>query len=84
MKLACLTEHRQKYEAKIVINVWVLKLKCVNSAISGSQEFLWLIYDSSNNVMYCDVCRQSGSDIIGKTEFVTGKEKLNVKVLFIK
>jgi len=34
MKLACLMEHRQKYEAKIVINVWVLKLKCVDSMIS--------------------------------------------------
>jgi hypothetical protein len=26
--------------------------------MSESQEFLWLIYDSSNNVMYCDVCRK--------------------------
>ena len=38
-------------------------------------EFLWLIYDSSNNVMYCDICRKSGQDITNKTECVTGKEK---------
>ena len=30
-------------------------------------EFLWLIDDSSNNVMYCDVCRNTGPDITGKT-----------------
>jgi hypothetical protein len=38
-------------------------------------EFLWLIYDSGNNVMYCDVCRKAGPDITGKTEFVAGKEE---------
>ena len=38
-------------------------------------EFLWLIYDSSNNAIYCDVCRKAGPDITGKTEFVTGKKK---------
>ena len=38
-------------------------------------EFLWLIYDSSNNVMRCDVCRKAGQDITGKTEFVTEKKK---------
>jgi hypothetical protein len=35
--------------------------------MSGSLEFLWLIDDSSNNVMYCDVCRKAGPDITGKT-----------------
>jgi hypothetical protein len=38
-------------------------------------EFLWLNYDSSNYVMYCDVCRKAGSDNTGKTEFVTEKKK---------
>ena len=38
-------------------------------------EFLWLNYDSSNNVMYCDVCRKAGPDNTGKTEFVTEKKK---------
>jgi len=76
IKLACLMQHRRKYEAKIVMKVQVLKLKCVNSTMSGKLSFLCLIYDSSNNVMYCDVCRKAGPDITGKTEFVTGKEKL--------
>ena len=39
-------------------------------------EFLWLVYDSSNNVMYCDVCRKAGPDITSKTKFVTGKKKI--------
>jgi hypothetical protein len=51
-------QHRRKYEVKIVMKVRVLKLKCVNSTLSGSLEFLWLIYDSSNHIMYCDVCRK--------------------------
>ena len=72
MKLACLIEHRLKYKAKIVMKILVLKLKCVYSTMSG---VLWLIYDSSNNIMHCDVCRKAGPDITGKTEFVTGKKK---------
>ena len=39
VKLACLIQHRQKYEAEIVMKVWVLKLKCINSTMSGSQSF---------------------------------------------
>ena len=75
MKLAYLMQHRRKHEAKIVMKVQVLKLKCINSTMSGSLEFLWLIYDSSNNVMYCDVCRKAGPDITSKTEFVNGNKK---------
>ena len=37
-------------------------------------EFLWLIDDSNNDVMYCYACRKAGPDIDGKTEFVTGKK----------
>jgi hypothetical protein len=33
IKLACLMQHRQKYKAKVVMKVWVLKLKYVNSMI---------------------------------------------------
>ena len=43
--------------------------------IVWKSEFLWLIYDSSNHVMYCDVCRKASPNITGKTEFVTGKKK---------
>jgi len=69
-------QHRRKYEAKIVMKVQVLKLKCVNSTMSGSPKFLWLIYDSSKNIMYCDVRRKAGPDITGKTKFVTRKKKI--------
>ena len=58
------------------MKVRVLKLnKSVNSTMSGSLEFLWLAYDSSNNVIYCDICRKAGPDIASKTKFVTGKKK---------
>jgi len=79
-KLESLMQHRRKYEAKIVMKVRVLKLKYD----VWKSEFLWHIHDSSNNVMYCDVCRKAGQDITSKTEFVNGKKNLNVKVLFIK
>ena len=75
MKLACLMQIGQKYQAQILIKVLVLKLKRVNSKMSGSLEFSWFIYDSSSDAMYCDVCRKAGPDIAGKTEFVTGKKK---------
>ena len=67
MKLACLMQYGRKYKAEIVMKIRVLKLKCVNSTMSGSQEFLWLVYDSSNYVMYCDICRKlkAGQDITG-------------------
>ena len=75
MKLACLMQHRRKYEAKIVMKVRVPKLKNVNSTMFGSWEFLWLTYDSSSNIMYCDIRRKTGPNIAGKTKFVTGKNK---------
>jgi hypothetical protein len=57
------------------MKVRVLKLKSVNSTMSGSWEFLWLTYDSSNNILYCDIRRKTGPDIASKTKFVTGKNK---------
>ena len=39
VKLACLMQHRRKFQAKILMKVWVLKLKSVNSKMSGSQSF---------------------------------------------
>ena len=60
------------------MKVRVLKLKSINSTMSRSLEFLWLTYvgyDSSYNVMYCDICRKAGPDIARKTKFVTGKKK---------
>ena len=50
-----------KAENRIFQNVW-------------TSEFLWLIDDSNNDVMYCYVCRKVGPDIVDKTEIVTGKK----------
>ena len=47
--------------------------KCIFQNVWMS-EFLWLIDDSNNEVMYCYVCRKTGPDIDGKAEFVTGKK----------
>ena len=52
--------------------------------MSGSQNF-----DGSSMIpvttliMQCDVCRKEGSDIAGKTEFVTGKKKFKRESLII-
>jgi hypothetical protein len=83
MKLVCLMQHRRKCEAKIVMKVKVLKLKCVNSTMSGSQEFLWLIYNSSNNIMYCEVCIEVGPITTDKMNLLPKRNGLNMKVLFI-
>ena len=80
MKLACMMQDRRKYEAKIVMKVSGSKAEMSKFHDVWNTGFLWLIYDSSNNVTYCDVCRKTGQDITGKTEFVTGKKK----VLFFK
>ena len=48
-------------------------------------EFLWLTYDSSNNVMYCDICRKTGPDIANNTKFLVYHNKiLKHKKMFIK
>ena len=64
VKLACLMQHRQKYQAKILI--------CLEVRVFVVHDN---IYDYSSDVMYCDVCRKAGPDIAGNTEFVTGKKK---------
>jgi hypothetical protein len=58
MKLACPMQHRRNYQSKILMKV--LKLKSVNFKMSESLKFLWLVYDSSKNVMNCDFCRKAG------------------------
>jgi hypothetical protein len=39
MKLVCLMQHRRRYEAKIVMKIRVLQLKCINSTMSGNLSF---------------------------------------------
>ena len=65
------------------MKVRVLKLKSVNSMMSGSVVFVAHdnIYDYSSDVMSCDVYRKAGPDIAGKTEFVTGKKKYKCESL---
>jgi hypothetical protein len=60
-----------KYQ-QIVMKVLVLKLKikCVNSRISGSQSFCGPFMIPVTTFIYCDVCRKAGQDITGKTKFV--------------
>ena len=60
------------------------KVKKHNFQDVWNAEFSWHIYDSSNEVMYCDVSKQAGPDIASKIEIANGKKNLNVKVLFIK
>ena len=57
------------------VQVLLIKLKCVNSTMSGSQSFCGLFMIPVLSVMHCDVCRKAGPDITSKTEFVTGKKK---------
>jgi hypothetical protein len=67
------------YLAKIVMKVLVLKLKikCVNSRISGSQSFCGPFMIPVTTFIYCDVCRKAGQDITGKTKFV---ELINIPI----
>ena len=87
VKLACLMQHRRKYQAKILMKVQVLKLKSVNSKMSGSQEFLWLIiYDYSTSVAsLCLVMFAKRQDqiLLAKPNLLLERKSLNVKVLFI-
>ena len=60
-------------QAKILMKVWVLKLKSVNSKMSRSQSFLI----SARYKSFCGslmIPITTGPDIAGKTKFVTGKK----------
>ena len=56
VKLACLMQHRRKYQAKILMKVRVLKLKSGYSKMSGSQSFcgslFTSIYTIENNIFW--------------------------------
>ena len=83
--MVCLMQHRRKYQAKILMKVLVLKLKSVNSKMSGSQSFLvsLVIYDSSNDVMYCYCvfAERQAQVLLAKPNLLL-EANLNVKVLF--
>jgi hypothetical protein len=79
MKLACLMQHRQKYEAKIVMKIWVLKLKCTNSMMSGSQNFC-----DSFMIPVVIFAERQAQILSTKPNLWPKRKSLNVKVLFIK
>ena len=58
----------------------VLKLKCD----VWKSEFLWLIYDSSNNVMHVMFGEGQAKILPAKPNLLPERKNLNVKVLFIK
>ena len=60
-------------QAKILMKVWVLKLKSVNSKMSRSLSFRGslMIPITTLIAMHCYVYRKVGPDIADKTEFVT-------------
>jgi hypothetical protein len=76
MKLAYLMQHRQKYESqnRDEGSGFTFKAEMRKFHNVWRSEFLWLIYDSINNIMHCEVCRKAVPDITGKTEFVTEKK----------
>jgi hypothetical protein len=45
-----------------------------DKGLGSKAEKLKIQGDSNNYVMYCYVCRKTGPDIAGKTEFVNGKK----------
>jgi len=79
MKLACLMQHRQKYEAKIVMKIRVLKLKCVNSMMSGSRSFC-----DSFMIPIVIFTERQAQILPTKPNLLPKRKSLNVKVLFIK
>jgi hypothetical protein len=86
MKLACLMQHRRKYEAEIVMKVRILKLKCVNSTMSGSQSFcgsFMIPVTTLCIVTFAESLRQA-KILPAKPNLLPERKSLNVKVLFIK
>ena len=54
---------------------WVLNVESANSMMSGSQSFRGsFMIPVTTLIMQCDVYRQAGPDIAGKTEFVNVKK----------
>ena len=84
VKLACLMQHRRKYQAKILMKVRVLKLKSVNSKMSGSQSFCGSLFTITVATL-CLVMFAEWQDqiLLAKPNLLLERKSLNVKVLFI-
>jgi len=84
MKLACLMQHRRKYEAKIVMKVRVLNLKCVNSRMSESQSFCGSFMIPVTTLCIVKFAERQAQILPTKPNLLLERKSLNVKVLFIK
>jgi hypothetical protein len=84
MKLACLMQQRQKYEAKIVMKVRVLKLKCVNSTMSGSLSFCGSFMIPVTTLSIVMFAERQAQILPAKPNLLLERKNLNMKVLFIK
>ena len=84
MKLAFLMQHRLKYEAKIVMKVRVLKLKCANSTMSGCQNFCGSFMIPVTMLCIVMFAETQAQILPAKPNLLPERKSLNVKVLFIK
>jgi hypothetical protein len=85
MKLVFLMQHRCKYKANIVMKVRVLKLKCVNSTMSGSRSFCGSLFMIPITTLCIVMFAERQAQILpAKPNLLPERKSLNVKVLFIK
>ena len=79
-------QYRRKYEAKIVMKVRVLliKLKCVNSMMSGSQSFCGSFIIPVTTLYIVMFAERQVQILPAKPNLLSERKSLNVKVLFIK
>jgi hypothetical protein len=84
IKLACLMQHRRKYEAKIVMKVQVLKLKCVNSTMSGKLSFCVSFMIPVTTLCIVMFAERQDQILPAKPNLLQERKSLNVKVLIIK
>jgi hypothetical protein len=83
-KLACLMQHQRKYEAKIVMKVRVLKLKCINSTMSRSPSFCGSFMIPVTTLFIVMFAERQVQILPAKPNLLSERQNLNVKVLFIK
>ena len=84
VKLACLMQHQRKYQAKILMKVRVLKLKSVNSKMSGSQSFCGSLFTITvATLCLVTLAKRQDQILLEKPNLLLERKSLNVKVLFI-
>jgi len=85
IKLVCLMQHRRNsYEAKIVMKVQVLKLKCVNSTMSGKLSFCVSFMIPVTTLCIVMFAERQDQILPAKPNLLPERKSLNVNVLIIK